>query len=96
MSDQLYSGRSIRLLTIVDNYSRESPALQVGLRLGGNDVVQVFNRLIADRGIPDSIRLDNSPKFTSRALDHWAWCNGVTLDFILADEVHAGRPRTTP
>jgi len=82
MSDQLYSGRSIRLLTIVDNYSRESLALQVGFRLGGNDVVQVLNRLIADRGIPDSIRLDNGPEFTSRVLDHWAWCNGVTLDFI--------------
>ena len=82
MSDQLYSGRSIRLLTIVDNYSRESLALQVGFRLGGNDVVQVLNQLIAERGIPDSIRLDNGPEFTSRVLDHWAWCNGVTLDFI--------------
>jgi len=82
MSDQLYSGRQIRLLTVVDNYSRESLALQVGFRLGGDDVVQVLNRLIADRGIPESIRLDNGPEFTSRLLDHWAWCNGVTLDFI--------------
>lgn len=82
MSDQLYSGRPIRLLTIVDNYSRESLALQVGFRLGGDDVVGVLNRLIAERGVPDSIRLDNGPEFTSRLLDHWAWCNGVTLDFI--------------
>jgi len=82
MSDQLYSGRPIRLLTVVDTYSRESLALQVGFRLGADDVVQVLNRLIADRGIPDSIRLDNGPEFTSRLLDHWAWCNGVTLDFI--------------
>jgi putative transposase len=82
MSDQLYSGRPIRLLTIVDNYSRESLALQVGFRLGADDVAGVLNQLIAERGIPDSIRLDNGPEFTSRVLDHWAWCNGVTLDFI--------------
>lgn len=82
MSDQFYSGRPIRVLTIVDNYSRENLALQVGFRLGGDDVVGVLNRLIAERGIPDSIRLDNGPEFTSRVLDHWAWCNGVTLDFM--------------
>ena len=82
MSDQLYSGRAFRLLTIVDTSSRESLAVQVGSRLGGDDVVQVLNRLVAEGGIPDSIRLDNGPEFTSRVLDHWAWCNGVTLDFI--------------
>ena len=65
ISDQLHSGRPIRLLTIVDNYSRESLALQVGLQLGGDDVAQVLNRLIAERGTPDSIRLDNGPEFTS-------------------------------
>ncbi len=101
MSDQLYSGRSIRLLTIVDNYSRESLALQVGFRLGGNDVVQALNRLIADRGIPDgihadaSVRLDNGPEFTSRVLDHWAWCNGVTLDFIRLGTLGGADLRTT-
>ncbi len=45
-------------------------------------MVQALNRLIAERGIPGSIRLDNGPEFTSRLLDHWAWCNGVTLDVI--------------
>ena len=92
MSDQPYSGRPIRVLTIVDNYSRDSLALQVGFRLGGDDAVQVLNRLIAERGRPDSIRLDNGPEFTSRVLAHWAWCNGVTLDCIRADEVRAGTP----
>jgi len=82
MSDQLYSGRPIRLLTIVDNYSRESLALKIGLRLSGADVVEVLNALIGQRGIPHSLRVDNGPEFTSRVLDQWAYCNGVVLDFI--------------
>jgi len=88
MSDQLYSGRPIRILTIVDNYSRESLALRVGLRLTGDDVVEVLNGVIRERGVPASLRADarvrrdNGPEFTSRALDQWAYWNGVVLDFI--------------
>ena len=82
----------------MDNYSRESLALQAGFRLGGDEVVQVLNRLIAERGTPDSIsadagvRRDNGPEFTSRVVEHWAWCKGVTSDFIRADEVRTGTP----
>ena len=82
MSDQLYSGRPIRILTIVDNYSRESLALQVGVHLTGEDVVTVLNRLIRERGIPTSLRTDNGTEFTSRVLDQWACWQGVVLDFI--------------
>ena len=71
-----------RLLTIVDNYSRESLARKVGLRLSGADVVEVLNDLIGQRGIPHSLRVDNGPQFTSRVLDQWAYYNGVVLDFI--------------
>jgi putative transposase len=81
MADQLYSGRQIRILTIVDNYSRESLALQAGLRLTGDDVVDVLNAVIRSRGIPTSIRVDNGTEFTSRVLDQWAHWNGVMLDF---------------
>lgn len=82
MSDQLYSGRAIRILTLVDNYSRESLALKVGLSLKGDDVVEVLNMLIRERGVPKSIRVDNGTEFTSVVLDQWAYWNGVTLDFI--------------
>jgi putative transposase len=81
MADQLYSGRSIRILTIVDNYSRESLALRAGLRLTGDDGVTVLQGLIQARGIPMSIKVDNGPEFTSKVLDQWAYWNGVTLDF---------------
>jgi putative transposase len=82
MSDQLYSGRPIRLLTIVDNYSRESLAIRVGIQLRGDDVVETLNSLMRDRGIPKSIRVDNGTEFTSKVLDQWAYWNQVVLDFI--------------
>ena len=82
MADQLYSGRQIRVLTIVDNFSRESLAIRVGFSLRGDDVVEVLNCLIGERGRPGSIRVDNGTEFTSVVLDHWAYWNKVTLDFI--------------
>ena len=82
MADQLYSGRQIRVLTIVDNFSRESLALRTGFRLTGDDVVETLNGLIRQRGIPDSIRVDNGTEFTSQVVDQWAYWNCVTLDFI--------------
>lgn len=82
MEDQLYSGRPIRVLTIVDNFTRESPALRVGFRLTGDDVVEVLNGVIRERGVPASLRIDNGPEFTSKVLDQWAYWNGVVLDFI--------------
>jgi putative transposase len=81
MSDQLVSGRWIRILTIVDDYSRESLAAKVGLSLKGDDVVEVLNGLIRERGAPRSIRVDNGTEFTSVVMDQWAYWNGVTLDF---------------
>lgn len=82
MADQLYSGRPIRVLTIVDNFSRESLAIKVGFSLKGDDVVEVLNTLIRQRGRPENIRVDNGTEFTSVVLDQWAYWNKVTLDFI--------------
>jgi len=81
VSDQLYSGRAIRVLTIVDNFSRESLALKAGLSIKGEDVVAVLNTLIRGRGVPRSIRVDNGTEFTSVVMDQWAYLNEVTLDF---------------
>jgi len=81
MSDQLYSGHRIRVLTIVDNHSRESLALKVGRSFKGEDVVAVLNKLIQTRGTPRSIRVDNGSEFTSKVVDQWAYWNKVTLDF---------------
>ena len=81
MSDQLYCGPRFRLLTIVDNFSRESLAIEVGQRLTGDDVVSVLERVSESRGVPEAIRVDNGPEFISRSLDLWAYWNKVKLDF---------------
>ena len=82
MSDELAGGHRIRLLTLVDDFTRESPAIEVDRSLGGHRVVAVLQRVTAQRGLPRSIRVDNGPEFTSKHLDQWAYLNGVELDFI--------------
>ena len=81
MSDQLFNGTRFRLLTLVDNFSRERLAVEVGQRLTGDDVVKALERVSAARGAPEAIRVDNGPEFISRSLDLWAYWNGVKLDF---------------
>jgi len=87
MSDELFDGRRIRLLTIVDNFTRESLAIEVGERIGGQRVVEVLMQLGKERGLPRTIRVDNGPEFISKRLDQWAYLNGVALDFC-----RPGRP----
>lgn len=82
VSDSLAQGRRFRVLNIVDDYTKESPAMEVDTSLGGVRVSQVLERLKETRGLPDRIRTDNGPEFISRALDEWAYQNGVKLDFI--------------
>ena len=81
MADQLFNGQRFRLLTLVDNFSRESLAIQMGTRLTGDDVVAALDRVKEARGCPQSIRVDNGPEFISKSLDWWAYFNKVTLDF---------------
>ena len=81
MADQLFDGKRFRLLTLVDNFSRESLAIRVGTRLTGDDVVAALERVKEVRGCPQSIRVDNGPEFISKSLDWWAYFNNVTLDF---------------
>ena len=82
MSDQLFDGRRFRLLTIVDDFTRESLAIEVGSGLRGDDVARVLDRIKTERGaLPEKIRVDNGSEFTSKRLDQWAYLNGVRLDF---------------
>ena len=67
MSDRLFSGARIRLLTLVDNFTRESLAIEVGQRLTGDHVVEVLERVSQSRTTPQSIRVDNGPEFISRS-----------------------------
>jgi putative transposase len=81
MSDQLFDGRRLRILTIVDNHTRESLALHVGQRIRGIEVVSVLERITKQHGFPKRIQVDNGPEFISKDLDRWAYWNRVELDF---------------
>jgi putative transposase len=83
VSDALYWGRKIRMLTVADAFHRESLAIEVDTSLPGVRVARVLDRLTEERGaIPEVIVLDNGPELTSRALDQWAYERGVRLHFI--------------
>jgi putative transposase len=82
VTDSIVTGRRFRALVIVDDYSRECPAIEVDTSLGGHRVVQVLERLAESRGLPEVITLDNGPEFTGKALDEWAYSRGVKLNFI--------------
>jgi putative transposase len=82
VSDQLADGRCFRTLNIVDDFTRESLAIEVDVSLTGQRVTRVLDHLIELRGIPKNIVMDNGPEFTSRALDAWAYQNKVNLAFI--------------
>lgn len=82
ITDSLVTGRRFRALAIVDDYSRECPAIEVDTSLGGSRVVGVLDRLGDFRGLPEVIIVDNGPEFAGRALDEWAYRKGVRLSFI--------------
>ena len=79
--DQLFDGKKIRVLTIVDTFTRLSPAIDVRQNYRGCDVVETLERVSLEIGYPKTIRLDNGPEFISKDLDLWAFMKGVTLDF---------------
>jgi len=81
LSDSLADGRRFRVLTIVDNVSRVSPAIAIGTSLPGERVVALLDRLRSTVGVPQRIAIDNGPEFISKALDAWAYQNGVQLEF---------------
>jgi putative transposase len=82
VADQLFDGRKIRALTLVDNYSRRCLAIQVGQSLSGSDVVAVLERLRLQEGIlPQRIQTDNGSEFISKELDRWAYEQGVVMDY---------------
>lgn len=81
MHDQLATGRKIRVLTVVDNFSRFTPVVDPRFSYRAENVIETLERVCAERGCPRTIRFDQGSKFISRDLDLWAYTKGVTLDF---------------
>ena len=74
------TGRVIRLLTVVDDCTRECPAIEVDTSLGGLRRRRLLDQIASERGLPEAIVLDNGP--TGRALAAWSEERGVRLEFI--------------
>lgn len=79
--DQLATGRKIRVLTVVDTFSRYAPVIDPRFSYRAEDVVAALEQACAVLGYPQTIRVDQGTEFVSRDLDLWAYAKGVTLDF---------------
>ena len=87
VSDALANGRRIKVLTIVDDYSKEAIDLVADFGISGLYVTRALDQAARFRGYPKAIRTDQGPEFTGKALDQWAYRHGVQLKMI-----QAGKP----
>lgn len=85
--DGLANGRMVRILSVVDAFTRECLALEADTSLGSGRVTRVLERLIDERGLPENLRSDNGPEFTSRPMLGWAEERKINLVHI-----QPGRP----
>ena len=80
--DGLFDGRRLRILTLVDDFSRECLVIEVDTSLPGARVLQVLNQVSSMRDVPKTIVVDTGPEFAGKALYAWAYKPGVGLHFI--------------
>ncbi|OFT88846.1 integrase [Corynebacterium sp. HMSC28B08] len=94
--DSDWRGRAIKICNIVDEFTREHVRFTLGGTVTANDVIELVDVAVAERGCPDVLRMDNGPEFISRALARWSgevgavrafippgqpWCNGFVESF---------------
>jgi transposase InsO family protein len=79
VQDRTRDGRVLRMLVVVDEFSRECPAIRVGQRLGSDEVLEVP---AGSRGTPEHVRSDNGPEFAAKAVRGWLARLGVGTLFI--------------
>jgi putative transposase len=88
VNDKLSDGRTTRILTVIDQFTRECVWLEAERSMNGPKVVSALTRAVKERGAaPRSIIVDNGSEFTGRAMEAWAMQAGVQLCFI-----RPGRP----
>jgi putative transposase len=82
VSDRFADGRWFRILTVVDQYTRECLCVHAERSQTGKKVAEQLSRIIARQGVPESITSDNGSEFVGKAMEAWSYQNGVKLDFI--------------
>lgn len=82
MSERVADGRWFRILTVVDQFTRECLCLVADQSLSGEKVAQALEPVVAQRGAPRAIPVDNGSEFASRVMDAWAYRHSIPLDFI--------------
>ena len=80
--DATMHGQRIRMLNVVDDFTRKCLRIEVDSSLSGQRVTRVLDQLIETCGKPANLLMDNGPEFTGKALDQWGYKNKVKLDFI--------------
>lgn len=85
--DELFDGRRMRILTVVDQWNREAVVVEPASGYSGQAVAEVLDVYLGPGQVPASITVDHGTEFTSKALEAWAWQRGVKLDFT-----HPGKP----
>jgi len=82
VTDRLESGGYFRILTVVDQFTRECLAVKAGRSLRGRDVAKCLSGVLTKRDRPKTITVDNGSEFYSQEMDAWAYRNEISLDFI--------------
>jgi putative transposase len=82
MRDSLANGRAIKILAVVDEYTRKCFRIEVDTSINGVRVTRVLDEIARVEGLPEIIIIDNGPEFIGKALDAWAYQRGVKLTFI--------------
>ena len=82
VADRTHDGRPLRMLTVIDEFSRECLAIEVARKLNSDDVLETLTRLFAEHGPPDYLRSDNGPEMTAKVVRDWLGDLGVKTLFI--------------
>lgn len=86
MSDSFTDSRKFRLLNVIDDFNRESLAIEIDTSLPSLRVIKVLDKLVNQRGKPANIRCDNGPEFISHKLQQWCEAKQITLQYIQPGE----------
>lgn len=82
MHDGLIQGRKFRSFNVIDDYNREALSLTIDTSISSKRVIRELDKLVAWRGKPDNLRVDNGPEFIAKTLASWCEENKITLKFI--------------